>query len=142
MSKDAAANLATSADFTFTTLPVTTDQPPTVATPTAPGPNPISSKTTALSVLGADDGGEPNLIYTWSLTGDAARVRFISALNGTNAAKNSVATFSKTGNYSFVVVIHGPIKSNGGEQCECGGESDADDGCRFSDERQRSAEYH
>ena len=42
MSKDAAGNLATSADFTFTTLPVTTDQLPTVATAASANPNPAS----------------------------------------------------------------------------------------------------
>src|SRR5262249_43343163 len=42
---------------------------PTVATPAAATPNPATAMTTNLSVLGADDGGEPNLTYTWAATG-------------------------------------------------------------------------
>jgi PKD repeat protein len=55
-------------------------------------------------VLGADDGGEANLTYTWSLVGTPPAAVTFSA-NGTNAAKNSVATFSKAGVYTFRVTI-------------------------------------
>src|SRR5439155_7766195 len=37
---------------------------PTVATPASATPSPVSGVTAALSVLGADDGGEGSLIYT------------------------------------------------------------------------------
>jgi hypothetical protein len=80
------------------------NQPPTVATPAAATPSPTLGTTTALSVLGADDGGEPALIYTWSTTGTPPAPVTFSA-NGTNAAKNTVATFTKAGDYSFQVVI-------------------------------------
>ncbi|MGH7143853.1 MAG: PKD domain-containing protein, partial [Planctomycetota bacterium] len=63
------------------TLP---NQPPTVATAPAATPNPVTGTTTALSVLGADDGGEPALVYTWSSVGPAG-VTF--NVNGTNASK-------------------------------------------------------
>jgi hypothetical protein len=53
-------------------------------------------------VLGADDGGEANLRYTWTSSGPAA-VTF--STNGSNASKNAVATFSKAGSYTFVVTI-------------------------------------
>ena len=57
-----------------------------------------------LSVLGADDAGESNLTYSWATTGTPpAPVVFSS--NGQNASKNTVATFTKPGNYSFVVTI-------------------------------------
>lgn len=78
------------------------NQAPTVATPAKGTPSPVLGKTTTLSVLGADDGGEANLRYTWASTGPAA-VQF--SANGTNAAKNVTATFSKAGVYSFVVTI-------------------------------------
>ena len=81
-----------------------TSAPPTVATPASASPNPVTGTTTNLSVLGADDGGESNLTYTWSLTGSPpAAVSF--NVNGTNAAKNAGATFSKAGTYSFLVTI-------------------------------------
>ena len=77
---------------------------PAVATAAAASASPVVTTTTNLSVLGADDGGEANLTYTWTLSGTPpASVNF--AANGTNAAKNTVATFTKAGTYNFVVTI-------------------------------------
>ena len=75
---------------------------PSVATPAAASPATVTAKTTTLSVLGADDGGESSLSYTWAATGPAP-VAF--SVNGTNAAKATVATFSRAGSYSFTVTI-------------------------------------
>jgi len=79
---------------------------PTVVTPAGASPNPATGTTTSLSVLGADDGGEPNLTYTWAATTlpPGASAPTFSA-NGTNAAKSSTATFSKAGDYGFTVTI-------------------------------------
>src|SRR5213594_3754634 len=49
--------------------PAPPNAPPTVATPASAAPNPVTATTTNLSVLGADDGGEANLTYTWATTG-------------------------------------------------------------------------
>src|SRR5262249_7308718 len=57
-----------------------------------------------LSVLGADDGGEANLTYTWATTGTPPAAVSFSG-NGTNAAKNTTATFTKAGSYTFQVTI-------------------------------------
>ena len=55
-------------------------------------------------MLGADAAGESTLTYTWATTGTPpAAVTF--SVNGSNAAKNTTATFSKAGNYSFQVTI-------------------------------------
>jgi hypothetical protein len=55
-----------------------------------------------LSVLGADDGGEANLTYTWTTVGTPpAAVAF--GMNGTNAAKTTTATFVAAGAYSLQV---------------------------------------
>ena len=40
---------------------------PTIATTAAASPSPAPGTTTDLSVLGADDGGEANLTYTWEI---------------------------------------------------------------------------
>jgi hypothetical protein len=85
--------------FTFGT-PV--NQPPTVATRAAAAPNPITGLTTTLSVLGADDGGEASLVYTWTSSGPAA-VTF--ARNAANNAKSTTATFTQPGSYTFTVTI-------------------------------------
>jgi hypothetical protein len=75
---------------------------PTVATPASATPNPVTGVTTSLSVLGSDGGGEAGLTYTWSATGPAT-VSFSG--NGSNAAKNTTATFQASGSYLFQVVI-------------------------------------
>jgi len=75
-----------------------------VATPASANPSPVTATTTSLSVLGADDAGEANLVYTWATTGTPPAAVTFSA-NGTNAAKNVVATFRKAGNYSLRVTI-------------------------------------
>jgi hypothetical protein len=81
-----------------------TNDAPTVAAPAAANPNPVAGTTTELSVLGADDGGEPNLTYTWAVVGTPpAPVSF--STNGTNGAKNTVATFAATGSYSLRATI-------------------------------------
>jgi len=77
---------------------------PTVVTSAAASASPVTGTTTSLSVLGADDRGEANLTYTWATTGTPPAAVSFSA-NGTNAAKSSVATFAKAGNYSFTVTI-------------------------------------
>jgi len=80
----------------------TTNAAPTIATPPSGSPNPVAGTTTTLTVLGADDGGEANLSYTWSYTGPAA-VSF--SANSTNAAKSTVATFTQAGSYAFSVLV-------------------------------------
>jgi len=82
-------------------------QPPTVATPAAATPNPVTGKSTALSVLGADDDGQASLTYTWVALGTPPAPVVFSA-NGTNAAQNTTATFASAGTYNFQVTITDP----------------------------------
>ena len=80
------------------------NQAPTVATRATATPSPVTGTTTVLAVLGADDGGESNLTYTWATTGTPpATVNF--SVNGANGAKNTTATFSMAGAYTFTVTI-------------------------------------
>ena len=83
---------------------------PTVATPAAATPSPVNGTTTALSVLGADQKGEAGLTYTWATTGTPPAAVTFSA-NGTNAAKNATATFTRAGQYGFVVTISNGAQS-------------------------------
>ena len=78
------------------------NRPPTIAKGASVAADPVSGATTELSVIGADDGGEPNLTYTWSCSGPAA-VTF--SANGPNRAKNTTATFPSAGRYTFQVTI-------------------------------------
>ncbi|HSV15249.1 MAG TPA: rhamnogalacturonan lyase B N-terminal domain-containing protein, partial [Tepidisphaeraceae bacterium] len=80
------------------------DAVPSVATPASASPNPAFSLSTALSVLGSDDGGESNLTYTWSaINTPPGSVNF--SINGTNAAKNTTVTFGAYGSYDLLVTI-------------------------------------
>jgi hypothetical protein len=82
----------------------TPDSPPTVAVPAAASPSTVSGKTTQLSVLGADDAGEAALTYTWAAVGSpAAAVAF--SVNGSNAAKNTIATFAAAGSYDLEATV-------------------------------------
>jgi hypothetical protein len=83
---------------------------PTVATVAAASPSPVTGTATALSVLGADDGGETALTYTWAATGSPpGAVTF--APNGTNAAKTATATFTRAGSYTLQVTIRDALGS-------------------------------
>jgi hypothetical protein len=77
--------------------------PPSVAT-AASATLSSDGKSASLSVLGSDAAGEGTLTYTWSAIGPLpAQVSF--SANGTNAAKNTTATFSAAGTYTFQVAI-------------------------------------
>jgi Malectin domain/F5/8 type C domain len=81
------------------------EQAPTVATPAAANPNPVTGSTTALSVLGADTtDGESALTYSWGATGPAT-VTYTGNTNGTNTAKNITANFTKAGQYTITATI-------------------------------------
>jgi hypothetical protein len=84
--------------------PLVPNAPPTVATAAAASPNPVAGTTTTLSVLGDDDAGEANLIYTWAASGTPPAAVTFSA-NGTNAAKNTTVTFTKAGSYTLQVTV-------------------------------------
>ena len=78
------------------------NKPPTITKAASVSANPVSGPTTVLSVLGADDGGETNLTYTWSCSGPAG-VTF--SANGPNRARNTTATFPSAGRYTFQVTL-------------------------------------
>jgi hypothetical protein len=80
------------------------NQPPTVNT--APTAKSVTATSATLSVLGADDGGETNLSYTWgTLYQPTGASPVLFAPNRTNAAKTTIATFAKPGTYVLRVVI-------------------------------------
>jgi subtilase family serine protease len=91
---------------TSTFAHVLADSTPTVLATALANPNPVSTATTTLSVLGGDDAGEPSLKYTWVATGvPAGAIPPTFATNGTNASKSDVVTFSKAGTYVFTVTL-------------------------------------
>jgi Carbohydrate binding module (family 6)/Bacterial Ig domain len=81
-----------------------TVSPPTIATPASATPTTVTGTTATLSAVGASAAGEASLTYTWATTGTPpAGVTF--SVNGTNAAKTTVVTFSKIGIYTLQVTI-------------------------------------
>lgn len=62
----------------------------------------IRSSSAQLSVSASDDAGESALTYTWAVSsGTSTPVSF--STNGTNAAKNTTASFGEIGNYQISV---------------------------------------
>lgn len=97
-----------SASTTLTTPYTAGDAAPTVATAAASTPGTVTGTTAALSVLGADSdgGGEANLTYTWTINSAPSGVTTPAfSVNGSNAAKNTTATFGRAGSYTFGVTI-------------------------------------
>ncbi|MGD0461713.1 MAG: hypothetical protein ABSB74_04415 [Tepidisphaeraceae bacterium] len=109
MPTTANVGLAASADFnsqltTATFNNVNETSGPTVATPAAATPNPVTGTSTALSALGSENGSDTGLTYTWAATGPAS-VSYSGNTNGTDAAKNITANFTQAGSYNFTVTI-------------------------------------
>jgi hypothetical protein len=97
---------ASSGGVSDTAIVTVDNQPPTIATAAAATPSPVVGTTAALSVLGADDAGESNLTYTWSVTGKPAGATDPTfSTNGTNAAKSVSATFGKAGSYTLRATV-------------------------------------
>lgn len=78
---------------------------PIVATPAAAAPTPTYTRSAVLTALGADDGGEGPLTYTWGVVGTPPGAVGFSAANGTNAGKSTTATFGAAGTYVLQVTI-------------------------------------
>lgn len=81
---------------------VSSNSAPTVATAASASPNPVTASSAQLSVLGADNAGEPALTYTWASSGPTT-VTFTP--NQTNGSKTTTVTFSRVGTYSLTVTI-------------------------------------
>ena len=86
---------------------------PIVATPATASPSTVAGTTTALSVLGSDPSSrtpESALSYSWTAPSvpPGAAAPAPSASNGTNAAKNTTATFYQAGSYTLLVTIADP----------------------------------
>jgi hypothetical protein len=76
--------------------------PPAVAR--AASTQPVTSWSgAAVSVLGSDDVGEATLRYAWTLVAGPGSVTFDA--NGTNAAKATVARFTRPGTYTLRATI-------------------------------------
>jgi hypothetical protein len=94
-------------EFTIATNP--NAQPPWIVNPASASPNPVTGKTTNLSVLANDQSGQSSLTYTWSVTSEPSGATTPTfSVNGTNAAQNSVATFYASGSYSILVTVTDP----------------------------------
>jgi aryl-phospho-beta-D-glucosidase BglC (GH1 family) len=87
--------------------PLGGQQGPTIVNAASASPNPATGTTAALGALGADNAGEANLTYTWTTLGTPpAPVQF--SANGSNGAKNTTATFTQAGAYTFEVTVTDP----------------------------------
>jgi hypothetical protein len=94
-------------DWTYTpTVDANGDAAPIVVQSPRAAEHFVRGRSTELSALGADDGGESNLTYTWRVAfapQGAGPVRFSE--NGTNAARTTTATFDAAGRYGFELLV-------------------------------------
>ncbi|MFO0598477.1 MAG: Ig-like domain-containing protein [Myxococcaceae bacterium] len=96
----ASANL-TGKDFATTVV----NLPPTIAAVASATPSPVTGTTTTLSCLGADDGPESALTYSWSAS---SGYPLSFSANGTNAAKTTTVTFTGASTYTFECLVTDP----------------------------------
>lgn len=85
------------------TLTVVGGGAPTLTQPARAQPSPVVGTMTLLTVRATDDAGEASLRYDWSTL--VAPMPVVFSANGTNAAKDTTATFSRAGDYDFLVTI-------------------------------------
>jgi len=77
---------------------------PTITSGPSASPNPAIYGSTYLTVSATDETGGDSLTYTWATTGSPpAPVSF--SVNGTHAANDTTATFTKSGTYSLAVTV-------------------------------------
>ena len=102
-----AGGIASSA-VAFTTPATAGDAAPRLVALAEAAPDTVVGKTALISVLASDsDGnGEAGLTYTWTLTSAPPGVPTPSlSVNGSNAAKNTTATFQQAGSFTYALTI-------------------------------------
>ena len=88
------------------TFPTPVNAAPTLAASAAALPAVLTGYSTTLNVMGADDGGESNLTYTWNVIAKpSAAADPLLQRNGSNAAKSTMIGFFLTGSYTLRVTI-------------------------------------
>jgi hypothetical protein len=79
--------------------------PPVVVEEAAASPPLVLTTNTALSVKADDDGGEKNLIYTWTYVPPEPGLRVGILDNASNVGSNTLAFFQKPGHYALTVTV-------------------------------------
>ena len=101
-------NSATSGDrsanttLTVNIMPGSGAALPVIVTAAAAQVNPLSGKSTQVTIEAADDGGPTNLTYIWSATGPGP---VVFTPNSSNAAAMATATFSRGGMYMITCTV-------------------------------------
>jgi hypothetical protein len=67
-------------------------------------PNPVTGKTTQLTITATDPNGVGGLNYNWSLQSGPAAVT-LGSNNNSTSGNNVTATFSRAGTYTFLVTV-------------------------------------
>ena len=87
--------------------PTTSATGPTITSQAAATSNLVAGTSVGLSVSASDPGGDSSLTYTWS-TMPSSPAGVVFSVNGTNAAAQTTATFSRAGAYVFQVTVADP----------------------------------
>ena len=92
-------------NFTATISGTTSVAPPVVAVPAAASAGPDPDRTARVSVLGESIAGETLIRYAWSASGPGP---VVFAASGDNAAKATIATFTRAGSYLITATMTDP----------------------------------
>jgi phospholipase C len=95
--------LVVSVILLFATFTVHANTAPVISSVTTTPAGIITGKTAVLKAVAKDDGGETNLVYTWSVAGTGTGVTF--SQNGNNAAKTTTATFTRAGFFITTLTV-------------------------------------
>lgn len=83
-----------------------TNQPPTIVAPLSLSTGTVvTNKSVSATILGADDNGEGNLTYYWSVLRAPTNSTINFAVNNTNMAKNNTLSFTRAGDYEVRVMV-------------------------------------
>ncbi|MFN9984332.1 MAG: hypothetical protein ACK52S_02155, partial [Pirellula sp.] len=84
----------------------TTNQAPTIVAPLSLSTGTVVlNKSVNATILGADDNGEGNLTYYWSVLRAPTNSTINFAVNNTNMAKNNTLSFTRAGDYEVRVMV-------------------------------------
>ncbi len=98
------SSLLNNSTFDSISMYSTGTTPPIWIAPATASASVVTGTSVSLSALATDNSGESYLTYTWAVTSQpAGSAAPTYSVNGTNAAKNTMATFSQAGTYTFQV---------------------------------------
>lgn len=98
--------VSTASNASAVKVSATTNQAPTIVAPLSLSTGTVVlNKSVSATILGADDKGEGNLTYYWSVLRAPTNSTINFAVNSSNMAKNNTLSFTRAGDYEVRVMV-------------------------------------